>query len=59
MDSRFPFFSLKLATVSAPQAAAIELAHLVAGATIGHLLAAQGADVIKVQPAIGDWVPPL
>ena len=42
-----------------PQPAAIELAHLVAGATIGRLLAEQGANVIKVQPPIGDWVPPL
>jgi hypothetical protein len=35
-----------------PQPAAIELAHLVAGATIGRLLAEQGANVIKVQPPI-------
>ncbi|CDO11118.1 CoA transferase [Mycolicibacterium cosmeticum] len=37
----------------------IELTHLVAGPTIGRLLAEQGADVIKVQPPIGDWVLPL
>jgi hypothetical protein len=37
----------------------VELTHLVAGPTIGRLLAEQGADVIKVQPPIGDWVLPL
>ena len=37
----------------------LELTHLVAGPTIGRLLAEQGADVIKVQPPIGDWVLPL
>ncbi|WP_312405721.1 CoA transferase [Rhizobium sp.] len=37
----------------------IELTHLVAGPTIGRLLAEQGAEVIKVQPPIGDWVYPL
>lgn len=37
----------------------IELTHLVAGPTIGRLLAEQGADVIKVQPPVGDWVLPL
>jgi crotonobetainyl-CoA:carnitine CoA-transferase CaiB-like acyl-CoA transferase len=37
----------------------VELAHLVAGPTIGRLLAEQGADVIKVQPPIGDWILPL
>jgi crotonobetainyl-CoA:carnitine CoA-transferase CaiB-like acyl-CoA transferase len=38
---------------------AVELTHLVAGPTIGRLLAEQGADVIKVQPPMGDWVTPL
>lgn len=37
----------------------VELTHLVAGPTIGRLLAEQGAEVIKVQPPIGDWVLPL
>jgi len=37
----------------------VELAHLVAGPTVGRLLAEQGAEVIKVQPPIGDWVLPL
>lgn len=37
----------------------VELTHLVAGPTIGRLLAEQGADVIKVQPPVGDWVLPL
>jgi crotonobetainyl-CoA:carnitine CoA-transferase CaiB-like acyl-CoA transferase len=37
----------------------LELTHLVAGPTIGRLLAEQGADVIKVQPPMGDWVTPL
>ncbi|MBR1133080.1 CoA transferase [Bradyrhizobium iriomotense] len=37
----------------------IEMAHLVAGPTIGRLLAEQGADVIKIQPPVGDWVLPL
>lgn len=37
----------------------VELTHLVAGPTIGRLLAEQGADVIKVQPPMGDWVLPL
>ncbi|WP_426425584.1 CoA transferase [Bradyrhizobium genosp. A] len=37
----------------------VELAHLVAGPTVGRLLAEQGADVIKVQPPVGDWVLPL
>lgn len=37
----------------------VELTHLVAGPTIGKLLAEQGADVIKVQPPVGDWVLPL
>ncbi len=37
----------------------LELTHLVAGPTIGRLLAEQGAEVIKVQPPIGDWVLPL
>lgn len=37
----------------------VELTHLVAGPTVGRLLAEQGADVIKVQPPIGDWVLPL
>ncbi|WP_201313127.1 CoA transferase [Dyella sp. EPa41] len=37
----------------------LELTHLVAGPTMGRLLAEQGADVIKVQPPMGDWVLPL
>jgi crotonobetainyl-CoA:carnitine CoA-transferase CaiB-like acyl-CoA transferase len=37
----------------------VELTHLVAGPTIGRLLAEQGAQVIKVQPPLGDWVLPL
>ena len=37
----------------------VELAMLVAGPTIGRLLAEQGADVIKVQPPVGDWLLPL
>lgn len=37
----------------------IELTHLVAGPTVGRLLAEQGAEVIKVQPPLGDWVLPL
>ncbi len=37
----------------------LELTHLVAGPTIGRLLAEQGADVIKVQPPQGDWVVPI
>lgn len=37
----------------------VELTHLVAGPTVGRLLAEQGADVIKVQPPVGDWVLPL
>ena len=37
----------------------LELTHLVAGPTIGRLLAEQGAEVIKVQPPTGDWVLPL
>ncbi len=37
----------------------VELTHLVAGPTIGRLLAEQGAQVIKVQPPVGDWVLPL
>lgn len=37
----------------------IEMAHLVAGPTIGRLLAEQGAEVIKVQAPVSDWVLPL
>jgi crotonobetainyl-CoA:carnitine CoA-transferase CaiB-like acyl-CoA transferase len=37
----------------------LELTHLVAAPTIGRLLAEQGADVIKVQPPMGDWITPL
>jgi hypothetical protein len=37
----------------------VELAHLVAGPTVGRLLAEQGADVIKIQPPLGDWILPL
>jgi hypothetical protein len=34
----------------------IEIANIIAGPTSGRLLADQGADVIKVQPVIGEWV---
>ncbi len=37
----------------------LELTHLVAGPTVGRLLAEQGAEVVKVQPPVGDWVLPL
>jgi crotonobetainyl-CoA:carnitine CoA-transferase CaiB-like acyl-CoA transferase len=37
----------------------LELTHLVAGPTTGRLLAEQGADVIKVQPPMGDWLTPI
>lgn len=37
----------------------VELTHMVAGPACGHLLAEQGADVIKVQPPLGDWVLPI
>jgi crotonobetainyl-CoA:carnitine CoA-transferase CaiB-like acyl-CoA transferase len=37
----------------------VELSHLVAGPTIGRLLAEQGAEVIKIQPPLGDWIAPL
>jgi crotonobetainyl-CoA:carnitine CoA-transferase CaiB-like acyl-CoA transferase len=37
----------------------VELTHMVAGPNCGRLLAEQGADVIKVQPPIGDWVLPI
>lgn len=37
----------------------IELTHVVAGPNCGRFLAEQGADVIKVQPPIGDWVLPI
>lgn len=37
----------------------VELTHLVAGPTIGRLLAEQGAEVIKIQPPLGDWVAPF
>jgi hypothetical protein len=37
----------------------VEVAHLVAGPTIGRLLAEQGAEVIAVQAPLGDWVLPL
>ena len=37
----------------------VELTHMVAGPASARLLAEQGADVIKVQPPIGDWVFPV
>ena len=37
----------------------VELTHVVAGPNAARLLAEQGADVIKVQPPLGDWVLPI
>lgn len=37
----------------------VELTHVVAGPNCGRFLAEQGADVIKLQPPIGDWVLPI
>lgn len=37
----------------------VELTHLVAGPTVGRLLAEQGAEVIAIQAPLGDWVLPL
>src|SRR5262249_27645387 len=37
----------------------IEIANIIAGPTSSRLLADQGADVIKVQPILGEWVLPL
>lgn len=37
----------------------VELTHLVAGPTVGRMLAEQGAEVITVQAPTGDWVLPL
>lgn len=37
----------------------LELTHIIAGPTIGRLLAEQGADVIKVQPPNGNWLTPV
>jgi crotonobetainyl-CoA:carnitine CoA-transferase CaiB-like acyl-CoA transferase len=37
----------------------VELTHMVAGPNCGRLLAEQGADVIKLQPPLGDWVLPI
>ncbi len=37
----------------------VELTHMVAGPNCARQLAEQGADVIKVQPPIGDWVLPV
>ncbi len=37
----------------------VELTHMVAGPAGARLLAEQGADVIKVQPPMGDWVLPI
>jgi len=37
----------------------VELTHMVAGPASARLLAEQGADVIKVQPPMGDWVFPV
>ena len=37
----------------------VELTHMVAGPASARFLAEQGADVIKVQPPMGDWVLPI
>ncbi len=37
----------------------VELSHLVAGPTMGRLLAEQGAEVIRIQSPMGDWQTPL
>lgn len=37
----------------------VELTHVVAGPNCARFLAEQGADVIKVQPPMGDWVLPV
>jgi hypothetical protein len=37
----------------------VELTHMVAGPASGRLLAEQGADVIKIQSPMGDWVLPI
>ncbi|NBV45678.1 MAG: CoA transferase [Planctomycetia bacterium] len=37
----------------------VELTHMVAGPNCARQLAEQGADVIKVQPPMGDWVLPI
>jgi crotonobetainyl-CoA:carnitine CoA-transferase CaiB-like acyl-CoA transferase len=37
----------------------IELTHLIAGPTMGRLLAEQGAEVIRIQSPMGDWQTPL
>jgi crotonobetainyl-CoA:carnitine CoA-transferase CaiB-like acyl-CoA transferase len=37
----------------------VELTHIIAGPTVGRLLAEQGADVIKVQPPNGNWIAPV
>ena len=37
----------------------VELSHVVAGPNCARFLAEQGADVIKVQPPMGDWVLPI
>lgn len=37
----------------------VELTHMVAGPASARFLAEQGADVIKVQPPMGDWVMPI
>jgi crotonobetainyl-CoA:carnitine CoA-transferase CaiB-like acyl-CoA transferase len=37
----------------------VELTHLVAGPMCARLLAEQGAEVIKIQPPLGDWITPL
>jgi crotonobetainyl-CoA:carnitine CoA-transferase CaiB-like acyl-CoA transferase len=37
----------------------VELTHMIAGPASARLLAEQGAEVIKIQPPMGDWVLPI